>query len=427
MALTDTEIRKSRPLDKDYQKSVGKGLSLVIRSKGTKTWRYEFRLGGKKDKYHYGNYPEISLLEAGKIHLIARELVSVGKHPSTLLDNLEALQMAKEGGSIKEIEGKLQNIIKIEANKQLKTFGDAANKYKCEWVDKTWKKPDLGWTPVRLHLLPVMSELTLESIDVNFIRELVYDIRERKGVATALLAHGWADRIYKYAIEHDYCKSNPACLIAPKRIGVRVQRDRWLKPQEIKRYLTGLYQLNSYRGYKIAAHLALMLAFRIEELCGASWSEIDFDSKKMTIPAERMKGKREHIVMLPTQAIDILMELKRLAGGSPFVLPMPTDQNRAMRGQNLRAAHEAALIAGNIEDYRMHDHRHTASTNLRNRGHNHDAVESALSHKMGGIAGNYSHAQYEEIRLTMMQDWADFLDSIMTEQTVIQATFRKAV
>ena len=74
-----------------------------------------------------------------------------------------------------------------------------------EWVDKAWKKPDLGWTPVRLHLLPVMAELTLESIDVNFIRELVYDIRERKGVATALLAHGWADRIFKYAMEHDYC------------------------------------------------------------------------------------------------------------------------------------------------------------------------------------------------------------------------------
>ncbi len=427
MALTDTEIRKSKPLEKDYQKSVGKGLSLVIRSKGTKTWRYEFRLDGKKDKYHYGNYPEISLLEAGKIHLIARELVAVGKHPSILLDNLEALKMAKEGASIKEIETKLQNIVEIEASKQLKTFGDAANKYKMEWVDKTWKKPDLGWTPVRLHLLPVMSELTLESIDVNFIRDLVYDIRERKGVATALLAHGWADRIFKYAIEHDYCKNNPAALIAPKRIGVRVQRTRWLKPQEIKRYLTGLYQLNCYRGYKIAVHLALMLVFRIEELCGASWSEIDFESKKITIPAGRMKGKREHIVMLPTQAIDILMELKRLAGGSPFVLPMPTDQNRAMRGQNLRAAHAAALIAGNIEDYRMHDHRHTASTNLRNRGHNHEAVESALSHKMGGIAGNYSHAQYEEIRLKMMQDWADFLDSIMTEQTVIQATFRKAV
>ena len=165
-----------------------------------------------------------------------------------------------------------------------------------------------------------------------------------------------------------------------------------------------------------------MLAFRIEKLCGASWSEIDFDNKKMTIPATRVKGKREHIVMLPTQAIDILMELKRLAGGSSFVLPMPTDQNRAMRGLNLRAVHESALIASNITDYRMHDHRRTAS-----RGHNHDAVEATLSHKMGGIAVNYSHAQYEEIRQKMMQDWADFLDSIMTEQTVIQATFRKAV
>jgi hypothetical protein len=114
----------------------------------------------------------------------------VGKHPSILLDNLEALQMAKEGASIKEIEIKLQNIVEIEANKQLKTIGDAANKYKSEWVDKKWKKPDLGWTPVRLHLLPVMAELTLESIGVNFIRELVYDIRECKGVATALLAVG---------------------------------------------------------------------------------------------------------------------------------------------------------------------------------------------------------------------------------------------
>ena len=255
----------------------------------------------------------------------------------------------------------------------------------------------------------------------------MYDIRERKGVATALSSHAWADRIFKYAIEHDLCKNNPAGLIAPKRIGERVKRDRWLTHQEIKRYLTGLYQLNAYRGYKIALHLILILPFRIEELCGASWSEVDFENKRMTIPAGRMKGKRDHIVLLPNQAIEMLRELQRLSGGSAWVLPMPTNQNRPMRGNNLRASHKAALIAGNIENYVIHDHRHTAATHLRNRGHNGDAVEAALSHKMGGIAGRYSHAQYEEIRVKMMQDWADILDSIMTEQTVIQATFRKAV
>ncbi len=48
MALTDTEIRKSKPLEKDYQKSVGKGLSLVIRSKGTKHGVMNLGLMAKK-------------------------------------------------------------------------------------------------------------------------------------------------------------------------------------------------------------------------------------------------------------------------------------------------------------------------------------------------------------------------------------------
>ena len=86
MPLTDTEIRKAKPLANDYQTGDGKGLSLIDRKKGTKTWRYEFRVDGKKDKYHYGNYPEISLLDARKIHDVARKLVEFGKHPATLLD-----------------------------------------------------------------------------------------------------------------------------------------------------------------------------------------------------------------------------------------------------------------------------------------------------------------------------------------------------
>ena len=427
MPLSDTEIRKSKARENEYQKTDGNGLVLVIRPKGTKTWRYEFRLGGKKHKYHYGNYPEISLLEARKIHLIARELVAVEKHPATLLDHADALRMAKDGCSIREIENKQQNILEDEATKSLKTFGDAANKYKSEWVDMTWKNPDKGWIPVKLHLLPTMENLTLESISISFIRELVYDIRERKGVATALASHAWADRIFKYAIEQDLCKNNPASAIVPRRIGARVMRDRWLTHQEIKRYLTCLYQLNAYRGYKIALHLLLIFGLRIEELCGASWSEIDFENKRMKIPAVRMKGKRDHVVPLPDQAIEMLRELQRLSAGSAWVFPMWTDKNRPMRGNNWRASNTAALIAGNIEDYVIHDHRHTASTHLRNKGHNGDAVEAALSHKMKGIAGRYSHAEFEEIREKMMQDWADIIDSIITEKTVIQANFRKAV
>jgi len=171
MSLTDTEIKKVKQLAKDYQMGDSKGLSLVIRKKGTKTWRYEFRLNGKKDKYHYGNYPEISLSDARKIHTVARQLIELGKHPATLLDNPIAKQMIFDGGSINEIESQATATKEAELIKALMTFGDAAEKYKAEWVNMKWKNPDKGWAPVRLHLLPKLAGLPLESIDVAMLKE----------------------------------------------------------------------------------------------------------------------------------------------------------------------------------------------------------------------------------------------------------------
>jgi integrase len=427
MALTDTEIKKLKPIGKDYQKADSRGLVLVIREAGGKFWRYEFRLDGKKFRYGFGNYPEISLSNARKIHEVARQLVEHGKHPATLLDKPKALQMIIDGYNIKEIESQAAAIKENELIRAMMTFGEAAEKYKTEWVDVKWKKPDIGWSPVRLHLLPKLADLPLELIDVTLVRELIYDIREHKGVATALNSHAWAGRIFSFAVEHDYCKNNPADLIKAARVGNRNKRTSWLTTPEIKRYLTGLYQSNGYRGYKLALHLLLMLTLRKNELCAASWGEIDLEKGEMLIPAGRMKTKKDHLVMLPTQAVEMLQELQLLAGGSPYVLPMATDINRAMNGNNISATYAAALTYGDIIDYNIHDHRYTASTHLREQGHSPEVVETALSHAIPGMAGTYSHATYKIQRLEMLQSWANFLDTVMTEKTVIQATFRKAV
>ena len=427
MALTDTEIKKLKATGKEYQKADSRGLVLIVRAKGEKFWRCELRLNGDKFRYGYGNYPEITLDNARKIHAVARQLVELGNHPSTLLDDAKAKQMIIDGHSVKEIELHVKAAQAAEAVNALTTFGDAADKYKTEWVDKNWKDSDKGWTPVRLHLLPRLADTALESIDVATIRELIYDIRERTGTPTALSCLAWADRVFSYAIEHDLCKLNPAAQVKPTRVGNRNKRTRWLTTPEIRRYLIGLYQTNSYRPYKLALHLLLMLALRKQELTGAAWSEIDLEKGEMLIPAGRMKTKKDHLVMLPTQAIAMLQELQRLAGGSPWVMPMPTDSTRAMHSNNLSASHAAALEAGDIIDYNIHDHRHTASTHLREQGYSPEVVETTLSHAIPGMAGVYSHAQYKTQRREMLQSWADFLDSVMNERVVIQATFRKAL
>lgn len=410
MALTDLQCRKAKATGKEYQIADGNGLALVVRAKGTKAWRYDFRLKGKKGKYLYGNYPEISLEEARAIHAVARKLIEFGRSPSELLDHTTSRAMALEGRRLNEIEAAAVIAAADQARAQRMTFGGAATRYKVEWVDRNWKNPDKGWLPVRLHLIPHLNALALDDIDSTMLRELLYALRSRSGAPTALHARGWALRIFDYAIEHGWCKVNPARQINAARIGARNQRERWLTTPEIRRYLISLHDLDCYRGYKLALHLLLMLGLRKNELCGANWREFDLISGEWLIPANRMKNKKEHRVFLPRQALDMLNVLQRLGNGSEWVLPMRSNPSRAMKGDNLDGPHEAALIAGEINDYLIHDHRHTMSTQLRDQGHLPEVVEAALSHTIPGIAGVYAHAQYNEQRLAMLQSWADFLD-----------------
>lgn len=410
MALTDVQLRKLKPTGSEYQVADGHGLVIVVRAKGTMHWRYEYRIDGKKKKLALGTYPAVTLTEARRDHQAAKLMADRGICP-----------LAERQS---EVAKSVQDKINLESRM---TFGAAANHYKSEWVDRNWKNPDKGFSPVRVHLLPILADKALEEIDIKEMRELLFAVREHRGVQAALHAHGWATRIFDFAIENEWCKANPARQIKAARIGVKGKRSRFLKVPEIKAYLLGLYQANTYRGYKLALNLLLLLALRKNELCQASWDEFDLDKGEWVIPANRMKSGAEHHVYLPKQAITILQELAELGRGSKWILPMPTNPNRFMSGNNLDGAHAAAINAAGIEDYVVHDHRHTASTHLRELGHSPEIVEIALSHAIPGVAGIYAHAQYRQQRREMLQHWADFLDGIISELDVVKATFRQLV
>lgn len=424
--LSDTEIKKLQPTGKEYQKSDGDGLSLIVRTKGEKLWRFEFRLDGKKQKYSYGNYPEIGLKDARDIHNIARKLVELGKHPSTLLDVADVKKMILEGYGLKELEAFVsQRQQQAESTKTL-TFGELAEIYWQE-VERTWKNPEKQFSLARRHLIPKLAAKPVNQIDVADVRELIYDIRERIGTPTAHSARDWANRIFDYGVEHDYCRANPAKLVRSIRVGKKVKRDRWLKSPEIRRYLTETYRLNSSRSHKLGLHLLLITGVRIGNLVGAKWSEIDLEKGEWLIDGAAMKSEHDHYVPLPHQAIAMFTELLKYSTGTDYVFSSSRTSTGHILKETLRYSHQQACESAVIDDYLPHDHRHTLSTHLRERGHNPEAVEAILAHKLPGVAGVYSHAQYREQRRTMLQDWADFLDSLITEQVVIQANFGKAL
>lgn len=109
-------IRNGQPVEGEYQIADGGGLSLVVRKEGTKTWRYEYRMGGKKRKLILGNYPELCASEARKIHAEAKKLVQSGQDP---LGVLETPQSRRKAADTRGIEGaKPKRIAKPESRKK---------------------------------------------------------------------------------------------------------------------------------------------------------------------------------------------------------------------------------------------------------------------------------------------------------------------
>jgi integrase len=163
------------------------------------------------------------------------------------------------------------------------------------------------------------------------------------------------------------------------------------------------------RDVSIGLQLLAMLFCRPSELRTALWKEVNLQAAEWTIPAERMKKRREHIIPLPTQAVELLKELKAYSSDSPYLFPSRSSNNSPKSDTVFIMALRRLGYEGRQSP---HGFRHIASTTLREKGFNRDHVESALAHVTGGVEGVYNKAAYLNDRKPMMQWWADYLDRL---------------
>lgn len=179
------------------------------------------------------------------------------------------------------------------------------------------------------------------------------------------------------------------------------------------------------RAHKLALHLLILCMVRKSELLEAPWDEIDLENGQWSIPAERMKKDKAHLVPLSRQAIAMFGELLELASGSPYVLPSRGSLARPIAHSTLNVAVRALDV--DVRDYVLHDFRRSASTHLHEAGFSSDWIEKALAHSQQGIRGVYNRAEYLVQRKEMLQWWADFVDAqIEEEPKVIIGRFGKA-
>jgi integrase len=181
-----------------------------------------------------------------------------------------------------------------------------------------------------------------------------------------------------------------------------------------------------------AVRLMMLTFVRTSELIKARWNEFDLEAGIWTIPAARMKGKKQrkengppHTVPLSSQSLAVLKAQFLLTGEGKWgwVFPSRVRPDKPMSNNAILKVIERMGYKGRMTG---HGFRAVASTALNEMGFSADVIEKALAHaEPNKIRASYNRAEYVPHRKELMQAWADRIDAIASGGQVIPINFRQ--
>lgn len=385
--LSDVACRQAKPDEKPYPLSDGDGLFLWVTPAGGKSWRWQYRFGGKRKLMTFGAYPSVKLTEARKLHRDAREQLASGVDP-----------MAQR---------------KAEKQADALTFFGAAQKWFEHWKpSKTAKHASEVWRRLELDIFPKLGETPTDALTAAQVRDCIKAIEARGALDIAKRQLQKCSQIMRYAVAHDMATRNPVADIQPSDI-LPARKKRNYSRIEAKELPQLLRDIDGYTGgehTRLALQLMALTFVRTSELIMARWEEFDLPGARWEIPAERMKMRTPHIVPLSTQALAVLQKLQALSYGRPFVFPADTGKPTHMSNNTILYA---LYRMGYKSRMTGHGFRGVASTVLHEQGWPHEHIELQLAHQeRDETSAAYNHALYLAPRAKMMQAWATYLDSL---------------
>ncbi len=399
LALTDTEIRRLKLADRPYKLSDSGGLHLLIKPTGGKLWRWKYRFGGAEKLMALGRYPEISLADARERRDAARKRLANGIDPM-------AERMAEKIAVKAATEHSFEKVAELwhehwHGNKSVRHAATTKNRLKA-------------------NVYPVLGARPIAEVEPMELVQLAKGIESRGASDMAKRILQIVGMVFRYAVAHGYSKRNPAAEIRPSDI-LKPTRKTNMARIDAKDLPALLRAIEVYKGTQLTrlAMKLMALAFvRTSELIGARWEEFDFETKRWSIPAARMKMKTPHIVPLSRQTIEVLELLRTISGDEDLVFPGEQDQTKPMSNMTILKALERM---GYKRRMTGHGFRGLASTILHEQDYNHDHIELQLAHvPRNAVSAAYNHALYLEPRAKMMQDWANYLERAMRKKTVVQ-------
>ena len=394
--LTELAVRQAKPSEKVRKLSDGGGMHLLLHPNGSKYWRLDFRLSGKQKTLALGIWPTVSLTDARLKREEAKQKIKQGINP--LEERREEVRHNQIAQVIAEAEecNTFQNI----AEDWMKRQGPRWSKKHAFDIKRGLEK----------HVFPYVGDQLIAELGTRDVLSVLRRIEDEGKHEAAHRTRQRCEAVFRYGIITGICERNPASDLRGALTPPKKEKQAALKPSELPEFLNKLEEYDGHILTKLAMRFVLYTFVRTSELRFAEWEEMDLDSENPTwkLPAERMKMRREHLVPLVPQTLDVLHQVAEISQGEKLVFPGQNNPNRPMSENTLLFA---IYRMGYHSRATTHGFRATASTILNESGLWHpDAIERQLAHVEGNkTRAAYNRAEHLVERRQMMQWWADYL------------------
>lgn len=402
------------------------GLHLRIEG-GTKSWALRMKVGEKRRDIGLGPYngkagatdkeaaalPGLSLAEARtKAREIRRTARETGQLVSPTWAKAEAVRVQEQAAI-------------LEAAKA-KTFKECAEAFleaqKPKWKNANAKHVAQWSSTLATYAYPKIGELPVDKVDTGLILEVLQQPTDGGALwatktETASRLRGRIEKVLAWATFRGYRQGdNPARWRGhldnelPARGDVRkVKHHAALPYAEIGAFMVDLRKREGLSAR--ALEFAVLTAARSNEVRMATWDEIDLDRGLWTIPKERMKAKKEHVVPLSDAAVALLTALPRIRGKHEYVFPAP--RGGAFSDAVFRALFERMDREGLTQHGFRSTFRDWAGETTE---YPREVIEHALAHQLADKAeAAYQRGTLMPKRMLLMAEWSKFCGTVPTD------------
>jgi integrase len=404
MKLTQGNIAKIRREagDKDYIEwdEALPGFGLRVRD-GRCTWIVQYKIGAKHRRVTLGS-TEMLTAEEARNGWIDPQTQEKRKGASKILvaarDGFDhaAARVARREKAAETLGVVIANYLAARKT----ALRPRAYKETSRHLEKYWKP---------------LHDVSLHSLDRRSVAARVSAIAKDNGAVTANLCRASLSAFFRWAIGEGLCDDNP--VIGSNKQVVNGPRERSLSDAEA----AAIWLAAPDGDYGNIIKLLFLTGCRLNEIGCLQWSEVNLETKTITLPGSRTKNHTEHTVPLTDKAVAILEAIPRRIGRD-LVFGVGKGGFGAWTKAKLNLQAKSKT-----EGWTPHDIRRTVRTGLGKLGVEPHVAEACLNHLPSRLIRTYDRNTYAAEKRAALDAWASHLSVVIAQATGANVTtLRKA-